>query len=176
MGLVSPRAEEKSSGSSRRSASSSWSRSPPGADLRHQDQEPGAPEPALQRLGRDGLSPARSLRDPPTAPCALDGRGAVPDPDAPSWRKWSEIRQVTKTATVRLFGNPYEVDASLVGRKIKLVFDPFDLEVMEVRFRGEPTPRPRGAGSASTACGAGPILYRPVRCRPQRERGAAGWR
>ncbi|MDX6743269.1 Mu transposase C-terminal domain-containing protein [Actinocorallia sp. A-T 12471] len=52
--------------------------------------------------------------------------------------KWSEIRQVTKTATVRLFSNAYEVDASLVGRKVELVFDPFDLEVMEVRFRGEP--------------------------------------
>ncbi|MER6947388.1 hypothetical protein ABT294_25475 [Nonomuraea sp. NPDC000554] len=33
--------------------------------------------------------------------------------------KWSEVRQVTKTATVRLFSNSYCVDASLVrGRGI----------------------------------------------------------
>ncbi|MCP2337532.1 DDE-type integrase/transposase/recombinase [Actinomadura rupiterrae] len=51
--------------------------------------------------------------------------------------KWSEIRQVTKTATVRLFGNAYCVEPALVGRKVELVFDPFDLTVMEVRFNGE---------------------------------------
>jgi putative transposase len=37
---------------------------------------------------------------------------------------WSETRTVTKTATVSLFSNSYEVDATLVGRKIELVFDP----------------------------------------------------
>ncbi|MFF4618228.1 DDE-type integrase/transposase/recombinase [Nonomuraea jabiensis] len=52
--------------------------------------------------------------------------------------KWSEFRQVTKTATVRLFANSYCVDASLVGRKVELVFDPFDLTTLEVRFRGQP--------------------------------------
>ena len=40
---------------------------------------------------------------------------------------WSEARTVTKTATVHLFSNSYEVDPALVGRKVELIFDPFDL-------------------------------------------------
>ncbi len=35
-----------------------------------------------------------------------------------------EVRTVTKVATVSLFGNNYEVDPALVGRKVELVFDP----------------------------------------------------
>ena len=49
---------------------------------------------------------------------------------------WSEWRTVTKTATVGLHGNTYEVDAALVGRKVELVFDPFDLASIEVRWHG----------------------------------------
>jgi putative transposase len=49
---------------------------------------------------------------------------------------WSEFRVVTKTATVSLHGNAFEVDAALVGRKTELVFDPFDLTDIEVRFQG----------------------------------------
>lgn len=51
---------------------------------------------------------------------------------------WSETRTVTKTATVSLFANTYEVDAALVGRKVELVFDPFDLTAIEVRWSGRP--------------------------------------
>jgi putative transposase len=49
---------------------------------------------------------------------------------------WSEWRTVTKTATVNLHGNHYEVDAALVGRKVELVFDPFDLTQIQVRWHG----------------------------------------
>jgi len=49
---------------------------------------------------------------------------------------WSKWRTVTKTATVGLHGNQYEVDAALVGRKVELVFDPFDLTGIEVRWHG----------------------------------------
>jgi putative transposase len=49
---------------------------------------------------------------------------------------WAERRTVTKTATVSLHGNAYEVDAALVGRRVELVFDPFDLTDVEVRFQG----------------------------------------
>jgi putative transposase len=49
---------------------------------------------------------------------------------------WSEWRTVTKTATVGLHGNTYEVDTALVGRKVELVFDPFDLTTIEVRWHG----------------------------------------
>ncbi|MGH2578894.1 MAG: DDE-type integrase/transposase/recombinase, partial [Actinomycetota bacterium] len=50
--------------------------------------------------------------------------------------------QVTKTATVSLFSNVYEVDAVLVACHVELVFDPFDLTTVEVRYQG----RPMGVG------------------------------
>jgi putative transposase len=51
---------------------------------------------------------------------------------------WEERRTVTKTATVSLHGNTYLVDAGLVGRKVELVFDPFDLTGIEVRLNNAP--------------------------------------
>ncbi|GGU48335.1 DDE-type integrase/transposase/recombinase [Streptomyces violascens] len=50
---------------------------------------------------------------------------------------WSEIRTVRKTRTVSLHGNTYEVDPMLVGTKVELVFDPFDLSDIEVRAAGK---------------------------------------
>jgi len=52
---------------------------------------------------------------------------------------WSEHRTVTKTAMVSLHGNTYQVDQLLAGRKVELVFDPFDLTAIEVRHRGQPS-------------------------------------
>src|SRR5207249_10219841 len=49
---------------------------------------------------------------------------------------WSETRQVTKTATVHLHGNRYQVDPAMVGANVQLVFDPFDLAHIEVRYQG----------------------------------------
>ena len=46
---------------------------------------------------------------------------------------WSEFRIVTKTATVSLHSNTYQVDPALVGRRVELVFSPFDLQAIEVR-------------------------------------------
>lgn len=51
--------------------------------------------------------------------------------------RWQEERTVTKTATVSVAGNRYEVDSHLVGRKVTLRFDPFDLSHIEVFFRDE---------------------------------------
>ena len=56
--------------------------------------------------------------------------------------RWGEWRTVTKTATVSLHGNHYEVDAALAGAKVELVFDPFDLSDIDVRHHG------RGVGKA----------------------------
>ena len=50
---------------------------------------------------------------------------------------WSEIRHVTKTALVSLHGNQYEVDTALVGLKVQLVFDPFDMTQIEVRYNNQ---------------------------------------
>ena len=49
---------------------------------------------------------------------------------------WSTQRMVTKTATVSLHGNTYQVEPALAGRKVELVFSPFNLEQIEVRYGG----------------------------------------
>ena len=68
-----------------------------------------------------------SAGGPPTLPSPAQLREAF---------LWSEWRTVTKTATVNLHGNHYEVDTALVGRRVELVFDPFDLTRIEVRWQG----------------------------------------
>lgn len=42
-----------------------------------------------------------------------------------------------------MHGNKYQVDPALTGRRVELVFDPFDLTVLQVRSRG------RDAGTAT---------------------------
>jgi putative transposase len=51
---------------------------------------------------------------------------------------WSERRRAAKTALVSLHGNSYQVDAHLAGKYVELVFDPFDLDRIEVRLAGKP--------------------------------------
>ncbi|MFQ4149722.1 DDE-type integrase/transposase/recombinase [Arthrobacter sp. LAPM80] len=41
---------------------------------------------------------------------------------------WSDTRKVSKTGTVSLHSNSYEVDPLLAGTSIELVYDPFDLD------------------------------------------------
>jgi putative transposase len=48
---------------------------------------------------------------------------------------WAEHRTVTGSATVSLHNNTYQVDPLLCGRKVELVFDPFDLTDIEVRHQ-----------------------------------------
>lgn len=50
---------------------------------------------------------------------------------------WSATRQVTRTATVSFQTNRYEVDPALVGRRVELIFDPFDLARIEIRHNGQ---------------------------------------
>ena len=62
---------------------------------------------------------------------------ALPEPDALAEAfRWSEYRKVTKTATVSLQGNRYQVEPHLTGQKVELVFDPFDLTRIAVRSAG----------------------------------------
>src|SRR6187551_2260028 len=51
---------------------------------------------------------------------------------------WEAHRTVSKTALVSLQGNTYQVDPLLVGHRVELVFDPFDLTRIPVRLRGVP--------------------------------------
>jgi putative transposase len=50
--------------------------------------------------------------------------------------RWSERRIVSRTGTVGMHGNTYEVDPGLAGRRVELVFDPFELAEIEVRLDG----------------------------------------
>ncbi|MBK6885371.1 MAG: DDE-type integrase/transposase/recombinase [Tetrasphaera sp.] len=74
------------------------------------------------------------------APLARFLAGGAPATPSPAQLReafrWSEHRAVTKTATVSLHGNTYEVDPVLVGRRVELVFDPFDLTDITVRYAG----------------------------------------
>jgi putative transposase len=54
---------------------------------------------------------------------------------------WCETRLVTKTRSVSLFGNHYEVDPALVGLRVQLLFDPFDLTDIQVRHQDRPMGR-----------------------------------
>ncbi|MGH9094348.1 MAG: DDE-type integrase/transposase/recombinase, partial [Acidimicrobiales bacterium] len=51
---------------------------------------------------------------------------------------WSQTRTADKTGGVSLFGNHYELDAALAQVKVELVFDPFDLSDIDVRYQGRP--------------------------------------
>lgn len=67
--------------------------------------------------------------------------GPFPLPDAATLREaflWEAQRTVRKTATVSLHDNVYQVDPTLVGRRVELVFDPFDMLTIEVRLHGKP--------------------------------------
>jgi putative transposase len=82
----------------------------------------------------------RVHRETETSPLARFTAAGIPDVPTPAQLReaflWSETRTVTKTSMVSLHGNHYEVDAALVGRRVQLVFDPFDLEHLEVRWDG----------------------------------------
>jgi len=51
---------------------------------------------------------------------------------------WREQRRVTKTATISLQGNRYQVDPRFAGRQLELRFDPFDLAHIELFLDGQP--------------------------------------
>ncbi len=81
---------------------------------------------------------------PPLARWQAGGPFPVPAaPDLADAFRWSEWRTVTKTATVSMHGNRYQTDPALAGRRVELVFDPFDLTVLSVRCSG------RDAGTAT---------------------------
>ncbi len=52
--------------------------------------------------------------------------------------RWSVLRRVTRTASVSLAGNHYSVDASLIGRRVELRFDPENLTRLDVFWDGRP--------------------------------------
>jgi putative transposase len=76
---------------------------------------------------------------PPLARWHAGGPFPLPTPAALAEAfLWEAQRTVTKTALVSLQGNTYQVDPLLVGRRVELVFDPFDLTTIAVRVRGVP--------------------------------------
>ncbi|WP_055480801.1 DDE-type integrase/transposase/recombinase [Sphaerimonospora mesophila] len=85
----------------------------------------------------EGVYHRRTHTETAMAPLARWMTGApyaVPAPaDLAEAFRWSEWRTVSKTALVSLHGNRYQVDPSLSGRRVELVFDPFDLTFLRVR-------------------------------------------
>jgi putative transposase len=76
---------------------------------------------------------------PPLARWHAGGPFPLPTPAALAEAfLWEAQRTVTKTALVSLQGNTYQVDPLLVGRRVELVFDPFDLTTIAVRVAGVP--------------------------------------
>jgi putative transposase len=74
-----------------------------------------------------------------TPQARYEAAGPAGPPDATLLREafsWSAVRLVRKTATVALEGNEYSVDPFLVGRKVELVFDPFDMTQLTVYWAG----------------------------------------
>ena len=51
--------------------------------------------------------------------------------------RWSERRTVSKTGTVGMHGNTYEIDPELAGREVDLVFDPLELADVAVQIDGQ---------------------------------------
>jgi len=49
---------------------------------------------------------------------------------------WREERKVRKDGCIELQGNTYQVDPTFAGRKLVLLFDPFDLAHIELFFGG----------------------------------------
>lgn len=73
----------------------------------------------------------------PQARYAAGGPAAAPDQTLLREAfAWSAVRLVRKTATVAVEGNEYSVDPFLVGRKVELVFDPFDMSELTVYWAG----------------------------------------
>ena len=52
--------------------------------------------------------------------------------------RWSALRKVTRTATVSLAGNRYQVDPALAGRRVECRYDPEDLSRLDVFAEGRP--------------------------------------
>jgi transposase InsO family protein len=67
------------------------------------------------------------------------GLAEIRSADAETLRKaflWRETRKVRRDGRIELQGNTYQVPAHLVGRKIELRFDPFDLSNLEIWLDG----------------------------------------
>ena len=107
--------------------------------LRPRTRRPGPAEHAVHRLGGDRLPPPHPLRDRPDPDRTVVGRSprrcrrrrscgrrSCGRSGAPSPRP----RPSACTATTTKSTPP------LVGRKVELVFDPFDLTAIEVRWQG----------------------------------------
>lgn len=63
-------------------------------------------------------------------------RFATPDEIADTFL-WEETRIVRKTGTISLAGNHYDVDALLIGQRVTVRFDPFDLATIQVVGGGQ---------------------------------------
>ena len=79
---------------------------------------------------------------------------------------WQDFRTVTKTATVSLHGNRYQVDPALSGRKVELLYNPADLtggiRVAGADDMGQAVPHVIGLDSHPGLAPAAPVPAAPT--------------
>lgn len=100
-----------------------------------------------------------------------DRRPTRKDPDviAEAFR-WSAYRTVTKTGTVSLHANIYQVDPLLAGARVELIYDPFDLTAPITVTAGGGVP----AGEAVLLEISRHVHPKAVAARKDADAGAAG--
>ena len=130
---------------------------------------PWRPDGLLEAWGRTVYHPRVHAETGQSPQERLDAAGPQLLPDPALLRHaftWSAIRLVRKTATVAVEGNVYPVDPFLAGRKVELVFDPFDMTELD-RLLAGPQGRPRGpAGHRPARPPQGPARRGPRRADP----------
>ena len=105
------------------------------------------PPASLEELGQifqawveSGLSPASALGDRADAaravPRCTDRRRCRASGRCAKRSAGQKRRTVSRTGTVGMHGNTYEVDPGLAGRRVDLIFDPLELAEVEVRLDG----------------------------------------
>ena len=104
------------------------------------------PPASLEELGRTFQAWVESVyhqrEHSETGQTPLERFLAAGAPALPSERslreafRWSEQRMVSRTGTVGMHGNTYEVAPALAGQRVELVFDPLELVEIEVRLDG----------------------------------------
>lgn len=50
---------------------------------------------------------------------------------------WEETRKVDKTGCIKLCGTEYDVGCDLIGKKVDVRYDPFDLSIIDVWYAGQ---------------------------------------
>ena len=88
----------------------------------------------MRRHGTLKMTPVKAMED-----ALKSGSVFSKDIEAGTVREtflWRENRQVTTLASISINGNRYEVDESLIGKRVEVRYNPYNLNHMLVFFEG----------------------------------------